>query len=75
MTMSNGVVVVPSSLVAAHVDVDVVGASVGEAVDEPGIAVIGEDDGLARGEERVELRIGETADVRCRAEAALGRSR
>ena len=46
-------------LVAAHVDVAVVGPPVGEAVDEPRIAVVGEDDRLVRGEERVELRIGQ----------------
>ena len=44
ITMSNGVVVVPLLLEAAHVDVGVIGAAVGEPVDQPGIAVVGEDD-------------------------------
>ena len=45
-------------LVAAYVDVGVVGAPVGEPVDQPRIAVVGEDDGPARGEQRVELASG-----------------
>ena len=42
-------------LVAADVEVVVVGAAIGQAVDQPGIAVVGEDDRLVRGEERVEI--------------------
>src|SRR5256885_14033795 len=38
-------------LVAAHMQVHVVPAAVGEAMDEPGIAVEGEDDGLVLREE------------------------
>ena len=44
-------------LVAAHVDVVVVGAPVGEAVDQPGIAVVGEDHRPVGGEQRVELGV------------------
>jgi hypothetical protein len=46
-------------LVSAHVDVAVVGAAVGEAVDQRRIAVVGEDHRLAGGEQRVELAIGQ----------------
>src|SRR6476661_6044103 len=46
-------------LVAAHMEVVVVSAAVREAVDQPRVAVVGEDDGAVRGEERVELRVGE----------------
>jgi len=38
-------------------DVVVAVAAVGEAVDQPRVAVVGEDDRLVRGEERVELLI------------------
>src|SRR5450759_979017 len=44
-------------LVAADVDVVVAIAAVGQAMDEPRVAVIGEDDRLVRGEERVELLV------------------
>src|SRR5665213_1082048 len=44
-------------LVAAHVEVRMVATSIGEAVDEPGIAVVGEHDRTGRGEEGVELRV------------------
>ena len=43
--------------VAAHVHVAVVGAPVGEAMDEPRIAVVGEDDRPVDREERVELGV------------------
>ena len=46
-------------LVAAHVDVVVVVAAIGELVDERGVAVEVEDDRLVEGEERVEVAIGE----------------
>jgi hypothetical protein len=42
-------------LVAAHMQVGVVGAAVGQAVDQPGIAVVGEQDRLVGGEQRVEI--------------------
>ena len=61
MTMSKGVVV--AVLLAAHVDVAVVRAPVGQAVDEPGVAVVGEDDRPVGREERVELGVGQA--VRC----------
>ena len=44
-------------LVAAHVDVVVVRAAVGQAVDQPGIAVVGEDDRTVDGEQGVELAV------------------
>ena len=46
-------------LVAAHVDVVVVRAPVGEPVDQPRVAVVGEHDRPVGREERVELLIGE----------------
>ena len=46
-------------LVATHMNPGVVGAAVGQAVDEPGIPVIGEDDRLVRGEDHVELAVGQ----------------
>ena len=42
-------------LVAADVKVVMIVAAIGEPVDDPGVAVEGEDDGLVGGEERVEL--------------------
>ena len=59
-------------LVAAHVDVLVVRAPVRQPVDEPRIAVVGEDDRPVAREERVELRVGEP--VRVLALAAGGAS-
>ena len=38
-------------------------APVGEAVDEPRVAVVGEDDGTVRREQRVKLRVGEPVRV------------
>ena len=46
-------------LVAADVEVVVVRTAVGEAVDEPRVAVVGEDDGTVSGEERVEFAVVE----------------
>ena len=46
-------------LVAAHVEVVVVGAAVGQPVDQPRVAVVGEDDRLVGGEERVEVAVGQ----------------
>ena len=50
-------------LVAAHVDVVVVGAPVGETVDQPRIAVVGEDHRPAGREQGVELVVGEPVRV------------
>ena len=50
-------------LVAADVEVAVVGAPVGKLVDEPGIAVEVEDDRLVEGEEAVEVPVGEAVGV------------
>ena len=63
-------------LVAAHVQVVVVGAPVGEPVDQPRVAVVGEDDRPVGGEERVELaRRAGRAGARLAAAAASGRPR
>ena len=53
----------PLLLVAAHVDVLVVRAPVGEAVDQPRVAVVGEDDRPVGREDRVELAVGEPVRV------------
>ena len=58
--MSNGVVIVPFLLVAAHVDVPVIGAAIRQPVNEPGIAVIREDHRLVAREQRVELLVAES---------------
>ena len=50
-------------LVAPDMDVVVVRSPVGEAVDEPRVAVVGEDHRLAVGEQRVELPLGEPVRV------------
>src|SRR5215204_6468246 len=50
-------------LVAAHVKIPVTIAPVGEAVNEPRIAVKGKDDRLVRGEERIEVVIREPMRV------------
>jgi hypothetical protein len=49
--------------VAAHVQVRVIGAPIGEAVDQPGVAVVGEEDGSVGREERVELAVREAVGV------------
>jgi hypothetical protein len=59
--MSNGVVIVPASLVAPNVHL-VIGPAVREPMDQPRVAVKPEDDVLVRGEERVV--IGVTQAVR-----------
>ena len=46
-------------LVAADVQVGVIGAPVGEPMNQPGIAVVGEDDRLVGREERVEIAVGQ----------------
>ena len=50
-------------LVAAHVQVAVVRPPVGQPVDQPRVAVVGEDHRPVGGEERVELRVGEPVRV------------
>ncbi len=50
-------------LVTTHVQVVVVVAPVGQSMDDPGIAVVGEHDGPIRGEQRVELRVGHAVRV------------
>src|SRR5438445_12289519 len=53
----------PLLFIATHVDVGVIGSPVREAMDQPWIAVIGEDHRLVLGEELVELRVAETVRV------------
>ena len=63
-------------LVAAHVQVLVVGAAIGEPMNQPGIAVIGEDDRLVGREEHVEILVAQDrADVRSAAGASSDRPR
>ena len=50
--------------IAPHMQVGMVGAAVREAMDQPRIAVVGEDDGAVAREELVELAIGEAVRVR-----------
>ncbi len=50
-------------LVAAHVNVVVIAASIRQAVDQPGITVEGEDDRLVRREDRIELAVGQAVRV------------
>ena len=54
---------VPSSLYPRTCRFFVVGAAVAEAVDEPGVAVVGEDDGLVLGEEGVEVGVRQAVGV------------
>ena len=49
----------PLFLVAADVEVRVVGAPVGQPVNQPRVAVVGEDDRPVAREQRVEVSIGE----------------
>ena len=65
----------PLLLVAADVDVRVVGPPVGQPVDQPRIAVVGEDHRPVGGEERVELGVGQPVRVLGRPAAASGRRR
>ena len=63
-------------LVAAHVEVVVVGAPVGQPVDQPRVAVVGEDHRLVAGEQRVEVGVGQPVRVLARRPAAAsGRRR
>ena len=50
-------------LVAAHMDIAVPMPTVGQAMDEPRIAVKGEDDRLVRGEQRIEIPVREPVRV------------
>ena len=47
-------------LIAAHMEVVVVGAAVRQAVNQPRIAVEGEDDRFVLGEERIEVLVAES---------------
>ena len=59
-------------LIAADVQIVVIGAAVGQAVDQPGIAVEGEDDGFVGGEDGIEIaRRRARADVRWRAASVI----
>src|SRR5581483_3541291 len=49
--------------VAPHVEVAVVGAPVGESVDQPGVAVVGEDDRPVGGQEGVELGVAQAVGM------------
>ncbi|SKS02932.1 Uncharacterised protein [Mycobacteroides abscessus subsp. abscessus] len=44
----------------AYVHPIVIGMAVGKAVDQPGIAVVGEDDRLIRGEKCVKITVGQS---------------
>ena len=50
-------------LVAAHVEVLVVGAAVGELVNQPGVAVEVENDRLVGGEQAVKVPVGQAVEV------------
>jgi len=50
-------------LVAAHVDVVVIGAAVGEPVNQPWVGVKGEDDWLVPREQLVEIRVAQSVRV------------
>ena len=66
----------PFLLVAADMEVRVVPAPVGEPVDQPRVAVVGEDDRPRGREERIELRRpGARADARTPTAGASGRRR
>src|SRR5438128_11234404 len=47
-------------LVAAHMQLVVIGPAIGETVDQPRITVEGEDDWLVPGEEPIEVGVGKT---------------
>ena len=49
--------------VAAHVEIVVISAAIGEAVNQPRVAVVGEDDRTVGREQRVELMVGEPVRV------------
>ena len=50
-------------LVATHVEVCVVGASIGQSMDQPGIAVEGENDGAVAREEQIKVLIAQAVRV------------
>ncbi len=49
--------------IAAHVHIVVIGAAIGQAMNEPRIAVECEDDGFIGGEDGVEIAVGETVGM------------
>ena len=53
-------------LVAANVEIVVIRSPIGEAVDQPRVPVIGEDDRLIGCKHRVELRVGQTVRMLAR---------
>ena len=53
-------------LVSAHVQVGVIGASIGEPVDQPRIPVEGEDNGLVSGKKGIEVAVGEPVGMLAR---------
>ena len=61
--MSNGVVVVPFLDVTADVQVAVIRAPIGQPVNQPWIAVEGEDNRPIGREHRVELVVGEAVGM------------
>jgi len=62
---------VSSFLVPAHVQVFVIGASVGQAVDQPGIAVEVENDRFVFREQAVEVPVREAVGVFCRGDKSV----
>src|SRR5258708_563667 len=50
-------------LCAARVKIGVVGSAIGQAVDQPGIAVEGEDDRFVFGEKHIEILIAQTVGM------------
>jgi len=50
-------------LVSADMEIVVIGAAIGEAVNERGIAVVGKDDGLVDRKQGVEIAIGEAVGM------------
>ena len=45
--------------VSADVEIVVIGAAIGEAMNEPGVTVVGKDDGLVDREKGIEIAVGE----------------
>lgn len=50
-------------LIAAYMQIAVVMTAIGQAMDEPGVTVEVEDDGLVHGEQAIEIAIAETVGV------------
>ena len=61
--MSNGVVVVPRSLKPADMQLRVIGPATGQPMDQPRVAVVGEDDRLVGGEQGIELGLRQAVGV------------